>query len=136
MERHRRDKPLEYLGEAKTRLLASSILDIKLHSQFRWTTPLHYRLLRHMRIPCIMCNLIKRRKLISQLRQLLSSRNLRNSTLLFKFNKLDPRLRDLLSWLNVFQLLELNKTVLLNRVHASNTPIYQLPPLTYSDSSL
>ncbi|PKI39925.1 hypothetical protein CRG98_039685 [Punica granatum] len=28
--------------EAKTRLLASSIRDIKLHSQFRWTTPPHY----------------------------------------------------------------------------------------------
>ncbi|PKI61656.1 hypothetical protein CRG98_017951, partial [Punica granatum] len=55
----------------------------RLHSRFRWTTPLHYRLLRHMRIPCIMCNLIKRRKLISQPRQLLSSRNLRNIEVAF-----------------------------------------------------
>ncbi|PKI57958.1 hypothetical protein CRG98_021650 [Punica granatum] len=101
-----------------------------------WTDLSQKFLDQHMRIPCIMCNPIKRRKLISQPRQLLSSRNLRNSTLLFKFNKLDPRLRDLLSRLNVFQLLELNKTVLLNRVHASNTPLYQLPPLTYSGNFL
>ncbi|PKI51263.1 hypothetical protein CRG98_028345 [Punica granatum] len=121
------ETPKKQTAGTSRRLLASSILDIRLHSRFRWTTPLHYRLLRHMRIPCIMCNLIKRRKLISQPRQLLSSRNLRNSTLLFKFNKLDPRFRDLLSRLNVFQLLELNKTVLLNRVHAGNTPIYQPP---------
>ncbi|PKI74810.1 hypothetical protein CRG98_004828 [Punica granatum] len=79
-ERHRRNKPLEHPGETKTRLLASSILDIRLHSRFWWTTPLHYRLLRHMHIPCIMCSLLKRRRLISRPRQLLSSRNLRNSS--------------------------------------------------------
>ncbi|PKI72103.1 hypothetical protein CRG98_007490 [Punica granatum] len=98
-----------YDGEAKTRLLASSILDIKRHSRFRWTTPLHCRLLKHMHIPCIMCSP--------------TSRNLRNSMLLLRLNKVDPRLRDLLSRLNMLQPRELNRVVMLNRVHASSNKI-------------
>ncbi|PKI67580.1 hypothetical protein CRG98_012003 [Punica granatum] len=107
-------------GEAKTRLLAPSILDIRLHSRFRWTTPLHCRLLRHMHILCP----TKRCKLISRPRQLLSSRNLCNSMLLLRLNKVDPRLRDLLSRLNVLQPRELNRVVMLKpRPHKPYTTL-------------
>ncbi|PKI72110.1 hypothetical protein CRG98_007497 [Punica granatum] len=69
-----------------------------------------------------------------QLSPLLCSRHRRNSTLLLKLNKVDPRLRDLLSRLNVLQPQELNRAMLLNRVGASSTPLYQLFPSIYSGS--
>ncbi|PKI45846.1 hypothetical protein CRG98_033767 [Punica granatum] len=52
-----------------------------------------------------------------------------------KHSKTKLRLRDLLSRLNVLQLQELNKAVLLNCVYASNTPIFQLLHPTYSGNS-
>ncbi|PKI63433.1 hypothetical protein CRG98_016100 [Punica granatum] len=47
--------------------------------------------------------------------------NLRNNTIMFGLNKVDPRLRDLLSWLNVLQPLELNRAMLFHRFLAGNT---------------
>ncbi|PKI50776.1 hypothetical protein CRG98_028830 [Punica granatum] len=81
----------------------------------------------------------KRCRLTSRPRQPLSSRNLRNlhnNMLLLRLNKGDPRLRDLLNRLNVFQPRELNRVVMLNRVRASSTLLYQLLPLTYLGSFL
>ncbi|PKI70961.1 hypothetical protein CRG98_008635, partial [Punica granatum] len=76
-------------------------------------------LLKHMHIPCIMSSPTKHRSLISQPHQLLSSYNLRNNMILLGLNKVDPRLRDLLSRLNVLQPLELNRAMLLHHVSAS-----------------
>ncbi|PKI58311.1 hypothetical protein CRG98_021288 [Punica granatum] len=135
-EKHPRSRLPESPGKAKTRLLALSILDIRCHSQFRWTTPLHCRLLRHMHIPCIMYSLTKRRRLISRPRQLLSSRYLRNKMLLLRFSKVDPRLQDLLNRLNGLLLFKYNRAMLLNLVSASSIRLYQLLPLTYSSNSL
>ncbi|PKI55414.1 hypothetical protein CRG98_024187 [Punica granatum] len=47
-----------------------------------------------------------------------------------------PRLRDLLSRLNVLQPTELNRAMLFHRVSASSIPLYQLVPPTYSGSFL
>ncbi|PKI67267.1 hypothetical protein CRG98_012339 [Punica granatum] len=92
-------------------------------------------LLKHMHIPCIMCSPTSHSRPIHRPRQLLSSHNLRNSTLLLRLNKEDLRLRDLLSRLNVRRPRELNKAILLNCVRASSTPIFQLLHLTYSSNS-
>ncbi|PKI53193.1 hypothetical protein CRG98_026394 [Punica granatum] len=51
-----------------------------------------------------------------------------------ELNKVDPRLRDLLSRLNVLQPRELNRAMLLNRIRASSTPLYQLFPPKYLGS--
>ncbi|PKI41673.1 hypothetical protein CRG98_037936 [Punica granatum] len=48
--------------------------------------------------------------------------------------EVDPRLRDLLSRLNVLQPPELNRAMLLHRISASSTPLYQFVPPTYSSS--
>ncbi|PKI75844.1 hypothetical protein CRG98_003759 [Punica granatum] len=94
--------------------LALSIRDVNPRNQFRWIIPLHRRLIRHMHIPCIMYSPISHIRPIHQPRQLSFIRHLRNSTLPLKHSKTKLRLRDVLSWLNVLQLQELNKAVLLN----------------------
>ncbi|PKI78481.1 hypothetical protein CRG98_001121 [Punica granatum] len=69
------------------------------------------------------------------LSQLLFSRHHRNSMLLLKFSKVEPRFRDLLNQLNGLLLLKFNRVVPFNLVNASSTCLFQLLHPTYFGNS-
>ncbi|PKI65384.1 hypothetical protein CRG98_014232 [Punica granatum] len=117
MEQERRMKKMEETIEALQ--VGTSHLD---YGDFNWNLFPGMRLPPKIKIPSFESP-ISRSRPIHRPRQLSFIRHLRNSMLPLKHSKTKLRLRDLFSQLNVLQLQELNKAVLLNRVHASSTPI-------------
>ncbi|PKI69609.1 hypothetical protein CRG98_010001 [Punica granatum] len=121
MEKHRRDRLSSHPGKIRMRPLASSIIDVRLHSQFQWTTSLRCRLLKDIHIPCIIRTSIQRSRHTPRPCQLLFGRYRHNRILPLRFSKAEPRLRDLLSRLNGLRLLKLNRAVPLSLINASET---------------